>query len=142
MLERQEFYWGAALVRLVDDSRCNSLVKKDAGYLVNSNEFVAFKYSTKSRTPWRFSFGEDEFDRLESAANCHRSVVIAFICGGDGVCAIAWPEIISILGDKGLWISVKRNFHKQYGVAGPNGSLERKVSVQEWPNLLFASQVE
>lgn len=140
MLEKQDFYWGAALVRLLDDSRCTSLTKRETGYVVNGDAFIALKYTTKSRTPWRFTFGEDEFGRLIGAAGCYRSAVIALVCGGDGICAISWTEIDSILGHQSGWVSVKRDFHKQYGVAGSKASLDRKISVRDWPSILFASR--
>lgn len=137
MLEKQEFYWGAAIIRLLEDSRCTCLKKEEYGYLVNSTSFVLLKYSTKSRTPWRFIFGEDELARLTDVSNRNSSIVIGLICGGDGVCAIAWTQVLTLLGGKSGWISVRRNFHERYGVAGPKGELDRKVSVRDWPAVLF-----
>lgn len=137
MLEKQEFYWGAAIIRLLEDSRCTGLKKEEHGYLVNSKSFVLLKYSTKSRTPWRFIFGEDEFARLTHVSNRNNSIVIGLICGGDGVCAIGWTQALTLLGGKSGWISVRRNFHERYGVAGPTGELDRKISVRDWPAVLF-----
>jgi len=137
MLEKQEFYWGAAIVRLLDHPRCESLNKIAFGYLVNSTHFIVLKYSTKSRTPWQFTFGGDEIHTLANSADRYKSVVIGLVCGGDGVCAIAWNQAEKLLSGKPGSISVRRKFHGRYGVAGPTGDLERKVSIGDWPALLF-----
>ncbi len=137
MLEKQEFYWGAAIVRVLDDSRCASLSKAEYGYLINSTHFIVLKYSTKSRTPWRFSFGEDEIKRFVDASDRYKSVVIGLICGGDGVCAIYWEQAMALLGAKPGWVSVRRNFHKRYAVAGQKDELNGKISIRDWPGLLF-----
>lgn len=139
MLEKQEFYWGAAIIRLLDDPRCASLSKDECGYLVNSMQLIVLKYSTKSRTPWRFTFGGDEIIRLADASDRYKSVVIGLICGGDGVCAITWKQAVTLLGGEPGWISARRNFHERYGVAGPKGELEGKISIRDWPALLFES---
>lgn len=137
MLEKQEFYWGAAVIRLLDDIRCTSLRKDECGYLVNSTQFVLLKYSTKSRTPWRFIFGEDEVVRLIGLSDRYSLVVIGLVCGGDGVCAIAWKQVTALLSNKPGWVSVRRNFRERYEVAGPEGRLNNKISVRDWPAILF-----
>jgi hypothetical protein len=139
MLERQEFYWGAAIIRLLDNPKCTSLSKSKGGYLVNSTQFFALKYSTKSRTPWHFTFGGDEINKLSETSGQQKSVVIGLVCGGDGVCAVTWKQAESLLNGKPGWISVRRNFHERYGVAGSAGELENKISIRDWPALLFES---
>lgn len=137
MLEKQEFYWGAAIIRLLNDPRCTCLSKREYGYLINSTQFTALKYSTKSRTPWGFTFGQDEIDKLGDASDRYKLVVVALVCGGDGVCAITWKQAMSLLGGEPGWISARRGFHGRYGVAGPKGELDRKISIRDWPALLF-----
>lgn len=137
MLERQEFYWGAAIIRLLDDPRCTDLRKDEYGYLVNSMHFVLLKYSTKSRTPWRFVFSEDEIARFTGISGRAKKVVVGLVCGGDGVCAIALEQAMTLLGAKSGWISVRRNFRERYEVAGPEGGLNNKISVRDWPAILF-----
>jgi len=112
MIEKQDFYWGAALIRVLDHPKCVSLSKNEYGYLVNSTQFIVLKYSTKSRTPWHFTFGGDEIQFLVDACDQFTSVVIGLICGGDGVCAITWKQADSLLNGKPGWISVRRKFHE------------------------------
>jgi hypothetical protein len=139
MLEKQEFYWGAAIVHLLEDPRCTSLKKDEGGYVVNATRLIALKYSTKSRTPWRFGFGADEIKRLVEASSRYQALVIGLVCGGDGVCAITWKQAAMLVGEEPGWISVRRKFHERYAVAGPAAELAGKVPLRDWPALLFQS---
>jgi hypothetical protein len=137
MIDKQEYYHGAAIIRLFEDGRFNTIAKHTLGYIVNSKVLILLKYSTKSRTPWRFTFTLDEMVQIENYIKQNDRIVIALVCGGDGVCAIHAKELFNILGDNPGWISVKRNFNEQYGVAGHYGRLERKISFQRWPSIIF-----
>jgi hypothetical protein len=137
MIDKQEFYHGAAIVRLLESPHCQRVRKHDPGYTVNDHTFIFLKYSSKSRSPWRFSFSRDEAERLNFLTSSYRKIVVALICGGDGICAITWPEAADLLGNEAGWISARRNFNEQYGVAGPRGKLENKVSLRQWPSIVF-----
>ncbi|MCL4456811.1 MAG: hypothetical protein M1147_12045 [Nitrospirae bacterium] len=139
MIDRQEFYHGAALIRLLDDNRCIAVKKHFTGYIVNNEVIVLFKYSTRSRTPWRFTFTLDEMITIETLCKGENKIVIALICGGDGICAVYAEELYSIMGDNPGWIAIKRDFNEQYGVTGPKGALERKISFKRWPSIIFDS---
>jgi len=137
MIDKQEYYHGAAIIRLLEDRRFNTIAKHACGYIINVEVLTLLKYTTRARSPWRFTFTLDEMVNIETLIKKNEKIIIALICGGDGVCAIHAKELYSILGDNPGWISVKRNFNEQYGVAGPNGYLERKVSFQRWPSIIF-----
>jgi hypothetical protein len=137
MIDKQEFYHGAAILRVVDDARCRSVNKSGVGFLVNEDAFVYLKYRTKSRTPWTFQFGSDEVAHLNSANARFPKTVIAFICGGDGICGLRWLQARELLASGAGSISCSRKFSEQYGVSGPNGSLKGKVSLQQWPSIVF-----
>lgn len=137
MIDKQEYYHGVAIIRLLEDKQFNTIARHACGYVINGEVLTLLKYSTKARSPWRFTFTLDEMVNIETLIKKNEKIIIALICGGDGVCAIHAKELYSILGDNPGWISVKRNFNEQYGVAGPNGHLERKVSFQRWPSIIF-----
>jgi len=137
MIDKQEYYHGAALIRLLEDSRCASVKKHSAGYVINGEGIVLLKYSTRNRTPWRFSFTLDEMISIENLHKGMDKLVIALVCGGDGICAIYVEELHSVMGDNPGWIAVRRNFNEQYGVEGPKGRLERKISFLRWPSIVF-----
>jgi hypothetical protein len=137
MIDKQEYYHGAAIIRLLEDERCQKLRQHNLGYMVNDESFIFLKYSTKSRSPWRFSFSSDEIERLNSLADSFKKIILALICGGDGICAISWQEATGLLTNDAGWISAKRNFNEQYAVAGSQGKLKGKVSLREWPAIVF-----
>ncbi|MGA3160284.1 MAG: hypothetical protein ABSC77_03630 [Terracidiphilus sp.] len=137
MIDKQDFYHGAAILRVVEDARCRSVNKLDIGFLVNQETFVYLKYRTKSRTPWNFQFGSDEIEHLNSTVERFPKIVIAFICGGDGICGLSWLQVKELIANNAGWISCSRKFNEQYGVSGPNGNLKGKVSLQQWPNIVF-----
>ena len=138
MIDKQEYYHGAAIVRLLDDSRFVTVKKHKLGYIVNDEVVVLVKYSTKNRTPWRFTCTLDEMVGIETLLQRKVKVVIALTCGGDGICAINASELLNVMGDNPGWIAVKRNFNEQYGVSGQYGLLERKIAFQRWPAIVFA----
>jgi hypothetical protein len=142
MIDKQEYYHGAAIIRVLEDERSTAISKHACGYVVNDEVLIMLKYSTKSRSPWRFTFTLDEMVNIETLIKKNGRIIIALVCGGDGICAIHAKELYSILGDNPGWLSVKRNYNEQYGVAGPNGHLERKVSFQRWPSIIFEPMSE
>ena len=137
MIEKQEFYHGAALIRLLEDSRCRSVEKYERGYLVNDKTFVFLKYTTKSRTPWRFSFGEAEIRDLEATEKSGALVAVALVCAGDGICALTFAQFQTVLGNDGSWIATRRKFHECYAVSGSAGILKEKIPLSSWPGIVF-----
>ena len=137
MIDKQEFYHGVAIIRLLGDVRCRRVQKCDFGYTVNDDVFLFPKYTTKSRSPWRFNFSDEDVKRLNHFANSFSKMIIALICGGDGICAIPWKDCEIILGRKAGWVSARRSFHEQYTVAGSAGALKGKVSLRQWPVIAF-----
>jgi len=139
MIDKREFYHGAALICLLEDARCQQVRKHEFGYIVNDAAFVFLKYTTKPRSPWRFSFSVDEVQRLNLLASQFRKIIIAMVCGGDGICAVSWRDASNLLGNNTGWISARRKFKEQYAVAGQVGQLHGKVSLNEWPSVVFGN---
>ena len=137
MIDKREFYHGVAVIRLLEDGRCQRVRRDESGYIVNDEIFVFLKYTTKQRSPWRFSFSDDEVQRLNVLAGRFQIIAVAMICGGDGICAVSWRETSDLLGNNAGWISAGRKFNEQYAVAGQAGKLSGKVSLGEWPSIIF-----
>lgn len=143
MLDRSEYYHGAAVVRLLEHKGCRSVRKRELlGYIVNETAFVLLKYTTKARTPWGFTFDQEDVDRCLRMASEYQAVVLGLICGGDGVCALHWQEVQALLGDKPGRVAAGRRHNESYGVWGTLGELKRKVPVARWPSLLFELNTE
>jgi hypothetical protein len=134
MIEKQDFYHGATLVRLLEDSRCSGIIKSDIGYTVNTNSELYPKYTTKSRSPWTFTFKQGEINKLKQL---NRDVVIAFICAGDGICAITLDELKIIYSGLVCCITIRRDFRQQYSVSGPSGEIHEKIHFNRINALVF-----
>ena len=85
MIEKQDFYHGAVLIRLLDDRRCKTISRTEIGYLINNHHHLYPKYTTKSRSPWSFTFKFAELEKLEQLTD---DVIVALVCAGDGICSI------------------------------------------------------
>ena len=137
MIEKQEFYHGAALVRVIEDPRCETIVKHESGYRVNNDRILAIKYSTKARSPWGFTFSGEDISRFEEASREFGECIITLVCGGDGICAFSWSKGLSLLGGSPGRIAAKRGFAGCYAVSGPAGELSGKVAMNRWPAIVF-----
>lgn len=137
VIEKQEFYHGVAMIRLLDDQRCQNIQRHEFGYLVNTKNFVFLKYSTKTRTPWRFGFSQQETAALDFLTKLCERVVVALGCGGDGICAVNWLEGRPLMDVTGGWLCARRGFKECYAVSGPNGQLRNKVPLNLWPAILL-----
>ena len=138
MLDKSAYYHGAAIVRLIDDERCRSIRKRGhLGYIVNDRTFLFLKYTTGARSPWGFTFDQEDVDRCAKMAEEYDDLYIGLICGGDGICALYWHEVIILLGTTAGHISARRKHNHSYSLRGTEGTLTRKVPQNRWPSLLF-----
>jgi len=138
MLDKSEYYHGAAIIRLMGDARCLAVKKRGfLGYVVNDEIFVFLKYTTKARSPWGFSFNKEDVDHLFTIEQEYKSVVLGLVCGGDGVCALHWSEAKELLGGKPGRIATGRKHNQCYAVWGTKGTWKRKIPLGRWPLLLF-----
>jgi hypothetical protein len=142
MIEKLEFYHGAALVRLIEDPRCTRIGKHACGYLINQNRVVAIKYSTKAHSPWGFTFSQDDLTRINKAEEELAGCVVAFVCGGDGVCVLTWTAVVELLGNAPGRIGAKRGFAGCYAVSGPAGEMKGKVAMNRWPAIVFDGEAK
>lgn len=136
-IKKQEFYEGAALHQLARAGAVTELRYADPFFLVNGSVFVLLKYSTKGRSPWGFTFASAEQRTLANRAS-RSSVVIALVCGGDGVAAFSYDSFRTIapLRDSSLHIASYRPHGKHYQISGPEGILDEKVAPSNWRLLL------
>ena len=136
-IQKQEFYEGAALMRLATAAQSIHL-EFDHPYYIADNRLVLYiKYTTKARTPWGFTFSAAELAGLLRKART-TPVVIGLVCGSDGIVALELRAILALLTTRkvGFHISCARDHRKFYCVSGPAGSLASAIAPSEWQNLL------
>lgn len=136
MLDKSGYYHGAAIIRALEDSRCRSVRKDGIGYIINEEIAVFIKYSTKARSPWSYTFDDEDLDRCHKMA-AERRVILSLVCGGDGVCALEWNEVCILLAGKSGRIAAGRKHNESYAVWGTAGALKGKIPVGRWPEISF-----
>lgn len=141
MIDKQEFYHGAALLRVIRDDRLVSVRRHQSGYLINGHSFLLIKFSTRPTSPWRFIFTAAESMLLTSEALEHY-VFVAFVCGGDGICAVPWSLLQNVFDERRPWVCCARRFHERYAVSGALGDFTHRVSHNQWPAVLFSVNKE
>ena len=85
-IKKQEFYEGAALHLLVRSGLVERIIYNAPFFTCNNRLSIMLKYTTKSRTPWGFTFTTDEQAALKLRA-LESKVKIGLVCGADGVAA-------------------------------------------------------
>lgn len=137
-IQKNEFYEGAALHQLARGSDTLRIRHDPPFFVVNDTLLIYLKYSTKGRSPWGFTFGREEQALLVTRANdC--PIVIGLICGADGIAAVEfdWYRCIAAPRKCAVHISCARKHGHHYQVAGPDGTLDRKVSPSLWQRMLL-----
>jgi hypothetical protein len=142
MIDRLDYYHGAAILRLIEDPRCQRISKAEYGYLVNDDMVVYLKYSTKGHSPWHFTITADDMSRLARAVVARNRCVVGLVCGGDGVCAAPRASINQLITTTPAWVTAKRTFNGSYGLSGPEGKLKHKIAVNQWPSVVFEDNHE
>ena len=140
MIDKADFYHGAALAAALHDIRCLDIARWPPGYLVNDSVLALVKYTTKGGSPWQFTFTTEDVARLEHCPDGVTRVVIALVCGGDGICTLSAETACALLDRAAGGLSVRRKFRGWYGVSGSAGRLETKVSQRRWPEILFQDE--
>lgn len=136
-IKKQEFYEGAALHLLARTGAITSIQYDAPFFVINDQLLVHLKYSTRGRSPWGFTFTTDEQRILRSKAS-ESKIVIGFICGADGVAAIAYDAYLSVASprESSIHIACYRQHGEHYEVKGPDGKLDGKVAPSNWQRIL------
>jgi hypothetical protein len=136
-IKKQEFYEGAALHRLARSGRIASVRYEAPFFHFNGDLRVLLKYSTRSRSPWGFTFTADEQLELELASSASQ-VIIGLVCGVDGIAAFHYDAYLRIapIRRAAIHISCYRRHGEHYEVNGPDGTLARKVPPSDWRRIL------
>ncbi|MDA9405169.1 hypothetical protein [Bradyrhizobium sp. CCBAU 45389] len=136
-IKKQEFYEGAALHLIIRSGRVKSIRYDPPFFFLNERMIVLLKYSTKVRSPWGFTFTEDEQQRLSFMSGKQRTV-IGLVCGADGIVALPYDSYSTIASARAAsaYVSCYRDHGEHYQVSGPDGILKRKVPPSSWQRLL------
>jgi hypothetical protein len=136
-IAKQAFYEGAALHQLIRSNGVRTVEFNDPFFVLNGCLSAYLKYSTRIRSPWGFTFTQDEQVALHERAACG-PIVIGLICAGDGVATVAYEDYLSIAPPRtsAIHIACYRKHKEQYEVSGPDGVIARKIPPSDWLRLL------
>ena len=136
MIDKQAYYRGAAIFQLLHDDRTETVRPARPGFLINDEVFALIKYTARVATPWQFTFSPAERDAVDKHRDDHE-VVLALVCGGDGICAVRWDDVEEILDNPPTWITASRKFNKRYAISGSAGEMDGRVPRNQWPGVVF-----
>jgi hypothetical protein len=138
-IKKQEFYEGAALHLLTRTGAIPGIHYVPPFFVLCDRLLVLLKYCTRPRSPWGFTFTPDEQALLQQRAQ-ERPIVIAMVCGSDGVAAFKYESYLTIAAPRptALRISCVRHYGQHYGDNGPDGVLAAKVAPSDWMRILEA----
>jgi hypothetical protein len=136
-IKKQDFYEGAALHLLARTNQVESISYDAPFYLINNKVSVLLKYCTRIRSPWGFTFTEDEQTTLKRASK-RLSLIIGLICGSDGVAAVDYESFLTVARPRqsAIHVACYRGHWEHYEVNGPDGTLDRRVSPSNWQRIL------
>jgi hypothetical protein len=136
-IQKQEFYEGAALHRLIRNSGGARIIYSAPFFIFDDRVQVYLKYSTGIRSPWGFTFNPDEQDLLHREATALR-LVIGLICGADGITALPFEHYAKVAQqrDSAVRVSCFRRHRESFEVSGPDGSMPGKISPSNWQQIL------
>ena len=113
--------------------------KSSSSYIINGVGLF-IKYSTKRMSPWHFTFIKDHQHEIEKIKSRHNHIVIALVCGNDGIAALSYDELKQVL-DHNIEdverITVRRPPRGKYRVSGTDGEMDRTIGISDFPGKLF-----
>lgn len=95
------------------------------------------KISNSRRSPWKYNFDKTHQDEIASMYQTHGQVFVAFVAGDDGIACLDYSQLKSLLDDiheEQEWVSVSRKYRENYRVKGNDGSLERPLARNSFPD--------
>src|SRR6266436_6042717 len=136
-IKKQEFYEGAALHLIARSGLVTSIRYQQPFFLLNECITALLKYSTRGRSPWGFTFTDDEQRQL-LAMSSRFPIVIGLVCGSDGVAAISYESYLSVAPQmkSTVHIACYRDHGEHYEITGPDGPLKRRVAPSAWQKIL------
>jgi hypothetical protein len=147
MIKEYEIYHGSVLSRVLHAVSEDVILKAltaygNLAYLVNQTTVLYIKYSSKRLSPWSFSFSCAHHDDILSLNKQFGRLVLALVCGKDGIVTIDFEELQHLLGsptEKGASINCQRRRLEMYTVKGTAGELTTKIGDNHLIEKLFAS---
>jgi hypothetical protein len=141
-IRKLEFYEGAAIHQLARSGSITGLLYEPPFFTVSGRLALLLKYSTRTRSPWGFTFMPEEQRLLERRAS-RAALVVGLICGSDGIAALPYTEYAQVAprSETAIHVSCYRSHRELYEINGPAGCLPRKVAPGDWQRILQLTEL-
>lgn len=158
-INNEEQFHGAAFLRLLESlserapeirisvenlhSRNLYKVIAEKPKLLGKSKYVMFgvviKLSTKRRSPWRYSYTQQNQDDLKNLYDEFGETFSVFANGEDGFACLTFSELKEVLDEiheESEWVSVARKLRHEYRIAGNDGRRERTLPRNSFPKTI------
>lgn len=133
MIKDFERYHGVAVRQLVVEagSRGVLLRAEDSkgrlnSFLLNDKVGLHIKHSSKRLPPWQFTFNDENCVELASLREHAEQILIALVCGPDGVVCLTHQEFLSLNSEQcesTAFVRIDRDKRAMYRVRGSEAAL-------------------
>jgi len=149
MISDQELLHGAALLKLIENFKTVQIQHGDqvhsSLYVINSGESevaVLLKLSTRRKSPWQFTFSQQEENAVARFRRSRPDTALFFslVCFKDGVCCVNYETLAQLTGHSIALrsVGVSRPSGGSYHLSGPERQqLRRAIPQSDWPRALF-----
>lgn len=144
MISETERYHGQVFSLIVRSEHKVDITKfsdnNNSSYVINGVGLF-IKYSTKRMSPWSFTFLGRHQDDIEKMRNDLGNVVIALVCGDDGVASLTHQELKAVLDQNHEIVEhvrISRPPRGKYKISGSDGKMKKSIGINEFPGKLFS----
>ena len=145
MISETEKYHGfvfSRIIRKTNKVTISRFTSNSNSSFVIEGTGIFIKYSTKRMSPWNFTFLKEHQEEIKEMHDSLGHVVVALVCGDDGIASLSYTEIKQVLDDEVLpveRIGIRRSPRGKYKIGGSDGKLNYSIGDNEFPDKLFNS---
>ena len=143
-IQEKDIYHGSALTQIAEDPTFKALNKADARYghyQVNTNRRLLVKYSKKERTPWQFTFTDDDIRTInDDLRRKDDRTFVVLVCGHECVAILDAAQINEVLDLSQLavqWVKIELPSGGSMRASGTKGSCRYAVKHKDFPEKIF-----
>lgn len=147
MINSRDPYYGVVLRSLAkygEPFHIAELGDKAGHFCLNEDAFLLVKYSSRNRSPWRFTFRLDDIRTLiddQNQGGLFGGSYVCLVCGFDSLCALRedeWSTLLDLTAASGQQtVTVSRDPRSSFEVTSSSGNLSRKIPASRFPSLIF-----
>jgi hypothetical protein len=143
-LQEQDFYHGAALMQIVEQSGFTALNKASSRYghyVVNADRRLFLKYRSANTQRRQFTFSRDELRAInDDLTRFPGRLFVGLVCGDETICVLDETELTAVIdptSNQPQWITVESPPGCSMRVWGSIGDPARTLPHNRYPRVLL-----